>query len=312
MAHPIWKDYILTILPNSNSIDFYILHNGERIYEGKAFARPTAGREIKIKINDICANYLRDEFPSLFPNSGNILNYIYEFEIYVAYSANNYEYFNKVSFYYDWSYKYSQAQRPILSAPILRKVPEGAPLIVSAIESIAINSEEYSVDEGYKRTVLYTPTADSVTITGVDNIALETYKVVPNCYRYMLYYLNAYGGWDFLLIEGKEKQTDNYTRHTIGQTYNNNQSRNRGARNYRNDIARKWQLHTLWIDDAGAQNMSHLLGSTEVYLYDIQAEELHPITLDNSQCEYKTYSNNGNQLVRYDIEATLAQNLTRK
>ena len=58
--------------------------------------------------------------------------------------------------------------------------------------------------------------------------------------------------------------------------------------------------------------MHHLLGSTEMYLYDMQTEQLHPITLDNPQCEYKTYSNNGNQLVRYDIEATLAQNLTRR
>lgn len=306
MAHPIWKDYIITA--ESESTEFTISYRGVTIYEGKAYAKPGT-RLVSIKINDICADYLRSTFPDIFPAPGIAYEpYIFEFE--VAYTDASVQIGDTVQFTPDWSYE-DNTPSNLLTAPILRRIPEGAPFIITTTEDISINGIEYSSDRGKCTHII-------VSTTQQDNITIEAegeqliYQVGGCSTRYVLYYLNAFGGWDFLAVEGKSLQTDKYTRHTIGQTYNNNQSRNRGTRNYRNDIERKWQLHTLWIDDAGAQNMHHLFGSTEVYLYDMQTEQLHPITLNNPQCEYKTYSNNGNQLVRFDIEATLAQNLTRR
>lgn len=288
MAHPIWKDYIISVA-DTDVVEFNISLNNALIYSGKAYRKPNAST-IDIKINDICANYFANPFPTIFPNAGTEGSpYVLSFLIELYY--NNTQESKILQLYNDWSgaeWEDTSVLR-FLSALISNKVPRGVPIISSRTQYLNVGN------------VVQIPSENST-----------TYEIVDECYRYMLYYLNAMGGWDFLLIEGKDKQTDNYTRHTIGQAYNNDQSRNRGTRNYRNDIARKWELHTLWIDDEGAKNMHHLLGSTDVYLYDMQEQQLHPVTLNNSSCEYKTYKNNGNQLVRYDIEATLAQNITRR
>lgn len=344
MATPIWRDEILTLggFVNYAYSDFSILYNGNEIYAGRIYARPDGVAELKI--NDICANFIRNAFPTTFPNTGGeAQSYIYEFTVeIIEYREDGSEYGTEtvqVQFFYDWSYDYTKdyTATPILSAPIVRSIPRNAPLIYTATSGTTyielVDNSAYSrafnsaFDVGSVSTLaaqsvannifnlaeLATPSDKSVKIYGDDGSAPIIYSLIDECRcRYMLYYLNAYGGWDFIPIEGKDKQTDSYTRNTFGQTYNNDQSRNRGLRNYRNDIARKWELHTLWIDDAGAQNMHHLLGSIDVYLYNLKEGVLHPVTIDNSSCEYKTYSNNGNELVSYDIEVSLAKTLTRR
>lgn len=325
MAYPIWRDTYVDIsgIGALSYVDFAILYEGNVIYEGRAYPKSGA-QSVEIKINDICANYLANTLPTIFPNAGAEAHaYTYVFT--VQYTA----YFNGevidvaeegFAFAYDWSYDRSRIYdgTATMLAPILRKVPLSAPLLFTT--TTGANGTVYTTegDEPLALTdnaniVLGLPlNATRVAVRTADTAPLVEYEVVGDCYRYMLYYLNAFGGWEFLLIEGKELMTDDYTRHTFGRAYDNNLSRNRGIVNYRNDIARRWDLRTLWIDDAGAQNIHHLLGSTDVYLYDMKSGELHPITLTNSSCEYRTYSNNGNQLVRYDIEASLAQHITRR
>jgi hypothetical protein len=339
MAHPIWKDYIHEY--GADRVEFSISYNNGIIYEGKAVTRPGES-SVFVKINDICADYMRSAFPSVFPTTGGVSQpYVYTFQVSaLLYYGDHFDSIevDTIEFFYDWSYDYSRDYtQPLLSAPILRKIPRNAPLLYSSTSGDTyielVDAGAYSrafnsaFDIANPNTILSATSvannvfnlADIVTdndvkviVYGGDGVAPIEYELTNNCNRWMLYYLNAHGGWDFLTIEGKELQADNYTRHSIGRSYDNSQSRNRGMSNYRNDIARKWQLRTLWIDDQGAQNMHHLLGSTDVYLYDLSNSLLYPVTLDNSSCEYRTYKNNGNQLVRYDIEASLAQNITRR
>lgn len=338
MAYPIWQDLILEY--GADSVVFSISYNNGIIYEGKAVARP-GDSSVFVKINDICADYMRSAFPSIFPTTGGVAQpYVYTFQVsatlYFGDVIDSTE-GNDVDFFYDWSYDYARDySTPLLSAPILRKIPRNAPLVYTSSEgnshieitapgaySRAFDSAFYIGNSNvlpatsvannvFNLAEIATAADKQVLVYGGDGVAPIAYELIDECPRYMLYYLNALGGWDFLAIQGKELQTDSYTHHTIGQTYDNTQSRNRGLRNYRNDISRKWQLHTLWIDDAGAQNMHHLLGSTDVYLYDLRDEVLYPVNIDNSTCDYRTYSNNGNQLVRYDIEVSLAKTLTRR
>lgn len=309
MAHPIWKDYIISVV--AEVVEFSVYYDNNEIYTGKAYRKPNA-QSIEIKINDICADFLHRSFPENFPNNGELITpYFFNFDV-ATRTNDGIEATTEIQFVYDWSFDYlsnTNTER-LITAPILRKIPQGAPFIISSTAEFMINGLPYQIELPNMLSAFTRAEGESISVDTREESLV--YEVVGGCHRYMLYYLNAYGGWDFLLVEGKERQTDNYTRHTIEQTYNNDQSRNRGTRNYRNDIARKWVLHTLWIDDAGARNMHHLLGSTDVYLYDMQDEQLYPITIANTSCEYKSYRNNGNQLTRYDIEATLAQNLIRR
>jgi hypothetical protein len=47
--------------------------------------------------------------------------------------------------------------------------------------------------------------------------------------------------------------------------------------------------------------MYHLFESTEVYLHNLNTNEITPVTITDSSCEYKTYANQGNKRFYYII-----------
>ena len=146
----------------------------------------------------------------------------------------------------------------------------------------------------------------SVTING------KTWEVVTDCREWVVYYVNAYGGWDSLLIEGNTIETDSLKRHTREMEYDNRSIQNRGTQNYVNEITKSYTLHTSWMSDAESLRMHHLLNSPEVYLFNINTGDMIPVTLNNTTTEFKTYKNNGGRLVNYTIDATLAQERIRR
>ena len=129
---------------------------------------------------------------------------------------------------------------------------------------------------------------------------------------WVFYYVNAYGGWDSLLIEGNTIETDSLKRHTREMEYDNRDIKNRGRQNYVNEITKSYTLHTSWMSDAESLRMHHLLNSTEVYLFNINTGDMIPVTLNNTTTEFKTYKNNGGRMVNYTIDATLAQDRIRR
>ena len=66
------------------------------------------------------------------------------------------------------------------------------------------------------------------------------------------------------------------------------------------------------MSDDEASRMHHLLNSPNVYLLDMETDEMMPVVLTNTTTEYKTYKGNGGKLVNYTIEATLAQERIRR
>ena len=147
---------------------------------------------------------------------------------------------------------------------------------------------------------------ESVTVAG------KVYKVVPACHRYALLYVNAFGGWDTLYLEGLSKEVDRYTRNTMKQRYDNAARSARGTVEYVNEVARSWSLRTGWLSDDEAGRMHHVLGSVCVYLYDIIGESLIPVVILDQECEYKTYRGNGGQMIAYTLEVEQAQELLRR
>ena len=140
--------------------------------------------------------------------------------------------------------------------------------------------------------------AQNVVINGV------TYNVVDTCAKYVLYYQNAYGGYDSLLIEGMSSEEDAVSRKTMSDID--------GKKNYLNDISKTITLHTSWMTDEESLRMHHLLNSNLVYLHDLELNEVYPVILNNSNTQYKTYKSNGCKLVNYTIDVTLAEYRRRK
>lgn len=337
MIHPIWKNYFVN-LGTEDSADYVISYNSgdslNAIYYGKAWKKPGES-SISICINDICADWLVNSFPSLSERFNRQYMPV-EFVVQVITSAGQYVESARVRFLNDWSYDSNHnAESAGLAMPVngridLRQWLLWTGLDVSTIEAhitmtdgssmkvfIPIEiSNDFSSDfnQDFARSVtsagsgtaVFSPAqwgdVASVAINGVQ------YEVAKGCGKYVLYYLNAHGGWDSLLIEGASSETDNLTRHSMSRVglYD------RQKTNYLNEIEKKITLHTSWLSDEQSLRMHHLLNSTDVYLHDLERGIILPVVLDASSTPYKTYKGEGGKLVNYSIEVSIAQTRMRR
>jgi hypothetical protein len=115
-----------------------------------------------------------------------------------------------------------------------------------------------------------------------------------------------------MLIEGTDLQHDAITRAVMAMEYDNRNIQNRGRRNYVNEIDKQFTLHTAVMTDVQSLAMHHLVESTNVYLYDIVDDEMIPVIVTDTALQYKTYRNNGNRMVSYDINVQVAQDRVRR
>lgn len=147
-------------------------------------------------------------------------------------------------------------------------------------------------------------------MTNLNNLTLDcggTFTVTPgigqvrnyriDCGDFVLYYANAYGGWDALLVKGTTKKTDN-----IEHMNYRRKSRNLSdfsKVNYQNNITPTWSLNTGIT--VNGKKMYHLLESNMVYLHNLETNEIIPVVITNAQCEYLDYTNNGKKPYYYNI-----------
>lgn len=143
------------------------------------------------------------------------------------------------------------------------------------------------------------------------DIILAEYKVAERaCKRYALYYRNAYGGMDSLLLDGVQRR-ENYARSTITRKIDNSVQGTRAVQNYRNALTEGWELRLNNLTDAEAARMHHLVGSTEVYLCDLIADTLTPLVLTDTECIDRTFAN-GRKRIDWKLAATTAQVMRRE
>ena len=316
MAHPIWLDYFVTF--SGESCDFSIEYDGDIIYEGTAVRRPGTST-IQIKINDICADYLRQvPLADVVWNGQTDETYGHTFIVNCTDGETSTT--EEVTFSPNYTYDYLN-ENGWGFTPIGSKV--GKYVCVSSISAV-LYVRAYDADNAllYDRVVDVSNDTMTSLVEGTDDARIVEVEFpeytapyifeVDECARHQLVFRNAVGGIGWLLIEGKSLMTDTYSRTEVGTAQSNDLWVNRQTRIESTDITRKWVLHTGWIDDASAKNMHHLLSSPEVLLYDKDIDDYYAVNILNSSCEYKTYSNNGNQLVRYDIEVEFAQTITRR
>ena len=247
---------------------------------------------------------------------------------------------DEVKFLNDWSYDYAYDPETMgLSFPAINRIdkrqwilftPYNEDVITATIKlrngdrfNVYIpvkTSDDFNADfnrdfcHSVRNTQMETAVFDLSRWEDVESVTLGNteFKVVNSCHKYALYYLNAYGGWDSLLIEGNHSKMDNLTRHTRETEYDNGSVQNRGIHNYVNEISRSLTLHTSWMSDEQSARMHHLLNSTNVYLGDIETGQMIPVVLTDTITEYKTYKGNGGKLVNFAINVTIAQERMRR
>lgn len=235
----------------------------------------------------------------------------------------------------DWSYDYSSFRPAVLSNPVNGILDPRQTILWSTSQTDTITvSINYAGGGSSKISIPVTITADfnddfanegvvvnggtiAVDLSGYSNvesvdIGSSHYTVAQACHRYVLYYRNIHGGWDSLLFEGTCKRTDALTRHEAQHDYDNRQSTGRGTVNYATEVAREYSLNTGWLNDAQAERMDSVLGSTETYLQDLVSGLTWPAVLTGTSIEHKTYDNNGRRLISYAVTLRIAQEMVRR
>lgn len=337
MIQPIWKNYIVN-LGNAESVEYvigYIKDNSfNAIYSGRAWKRPGEESTI-ISINDICADWLSLTFPTLV-NGFDPSQMPVTFAVQTISETGIYTQVDEVRFVNDWSYDpQHDAKKDGVSSPVNGILDRRQWLLWTGIDVAVVNvvvtladgqtiqesvslgsfgdfSNDFSSDFAaslasagsgtFVKAVSQWGDVAKVSVNGVQ------YSVIDSCAKYVLYYRNAYGGWDSFLIEGAASEEDALTRLSLDKSgvYE------REKTNYLNEIQKKLTLHTSWLSDGQSLKMHHLLNSTDVYLHDLDNDVILPVILDNSSTPYKTYKGEGARLVNYTIEATIAQSRRRR
>ena len=324
MALPIWKDYFITLFGGAagKPVDFSVYCKDSPIYTGRAFPRPGSNYP-SIRVNEICADYLTRALPI-------VGNDYYGAEFRVTYNGLS----SAFTMARDWSYE--STFTPGTDAPMFPVVPilhpgqylpiwapEGAytatlilrpaspgdfcndfndDFLYFGATSIVVTKSDLEGDFQFLDLSAYSNLA-AVQVNGI------TYQVADLCGGYVLYYINAYGGWDSIPVQGRTIRTDTITRYNREDVYSNGFYYNRGKENYVNEVEEKFKFVIGPLTTEQSARMPHLLGSTFVYLHDIDKGRIHPLNLTAATIEHKTRPG---ALHFYEVEASLGQNRTRR
>ncbi len=327
MATPIWRDTVTQINASPSGTDYTIKDyaDGKVIFAGKAYAMG-GDEKVDVYTNRICKDALSSKIE--LDGSTTIYhqpNYKRTFEVKWGLRKS------RTTFYNDWSYtqlhedEYAQS----LSVP-LSDIVDPRQILMTTVAKISSGSAGEVRVEFYDgrawHQVVNTIPSPCVTIAipvselrdgkiidvmnDVDE-GVRRYRIEKTCAQYCLYYLNAHGGFDHLLINGNALRTDTYTRTELTRDVDNNTLKH--GREYTSVVATpKWQFHTDTLTDAQWALTHHLLGSTQVYLHDLEADEITPVVITSSQTEFKTYRNQGNKKSSLTIEVEASVERMRK
>ena len=313
---PIWKDFTV-VLGSADSIAYTIETDGVVIYSGIAVKRP-GDTLTRATINNICAAYLHQTLPTLTLQGASAAPYVKTFDV----KASG-QLITSIEFVMDYSYDYGLlGHAHSLSDPVDGVIDYRMPLLrTNADSSYLIYRKNVITNQGYNSS-LSDAVGNYVRITGTKDLNFDItfegtsdvtrYSVRDTCAKYALYYVNAFGGWDALVMQGTPKHSEDIKRYNVQKSYDNSESRARGLHNYTNEITPKWALKTALLTDEQSARMHHLLGSTMVYLYDIETAEVLPVVITDNSIEYKTFKNNNRQRAQYTINVQLAAERLRR
>ena len=328
---PIWKDYIWAEETLDDFIEYHLDDGGTTIYAGKAYKYPGADR-VEFLLNSVTENYLSNglSFPAISKTS-IMPNYLKDFTL-VTSTGNE----KPIIFFNDWSYKDTDLTSGyFLSDPITGLIdprqyvmaswllPTGEGIVnrfyykdgIQTATDITLKSgiNGYTFVENI--TNLQLGCGDYIVIAFVVSGTISQKQIkytIDNTGKdYVLYYVNAAGGWDSLLIEGNVKKTDEFE----SESYIKRVLRpsTEFARNkYLNTITSSWTLYTGYLNDEQASKMYNLLESTQVYLHNLKDNTITPVLITDTSCEYKTYKNQGKNKFYYTINVESSQDNYRK
>lgn len=302
---PIWKDINVNLQGASQQEAYTIEIDYNAVYRGICYSE---GESI-VRINDVVADYFTRHAPT-FGTTTDSNGENATAQVRVLNSAGAVVFAEEVVD--DYSYMDVALDSHTPYAPIERIIDPRAPIVgtifndTQRIIGIDGKTESVATPHGSTFTKYIPATATKVTI------GVHEWEVAQGCAQYALYYINAFGSWEWLVLNGRPTKTNNYTRATMKQKYNNGTPSARGEHNWVNEEQRTIALRTGFLTDAGAKNMQHIIGSTNVYLYDLTTAEVRPVVITDTKCNEQSYLGNGAKPIQYTINVRVAQDFIRR
>lgn len=317
MAIPIWKDTNASYVTFGGSQTFTISVGGQTIYNGRLVKKPGESG-LTTYVNRLVKDYLSAKIDF---NRGKFIhsqdNYIREFTISPATTAGVSSY----KFYCDYGYEDGAVKDnalSVISRPLSNVVDPRQTLfctfadlsdntnndVVARLRKMNRDIQASTGGKAQTFTIRLLPSMAGDIIDIVDEMAgevLASYEVRNTCAEYALYYLNAHGGYDHLLINGTTKRTDNIKRTEITRVVDNTTLKH-GRNDVHTEITRTWRLNTGHLTDAQWAKTHHLLGSTHIFLHNLETDEIVPVVIKANKADFNTYRNKGRKMSQLSID----------
>jgi hypothetical protein len=296
---------------------FTISVDGQIIYNGRLVKKPgKAG--LTTYVNRLVKDYLSAKIDFVRGQSAHTQdNYVREFTISPATTAGVSAY----KFYCDYGYEeggVADNTLSVISRP-MSNVVDPRQILFCTFADLSNNTSrnvEVRLRKGNRilaksspnKVQTFTPQLSQSMVGDIIDIVddmggviLASYEVRNTCAEYALYYLNAHGGYDHLLINGTSKRSDNIKRTEITRVVDNTTLKH-GRNDVHTEITRTWRLNTGHLTDAQWAKTHHLLGSTHVFLHNLDSGEIVPVVIKANKADFNTYRNKGRRMSQLSID----------
>lgn len=278
-------------LGTSGYQDFTISTDGRTIYSGRVYGKGNEST-VDIDISSICREYLDPKYEQL--NLGGALS------VTVPDSVKTFVVSPGGSFtvMYDYNTDY------------VTDIPTGTNLnayIGSDIDKRMMIGTSVLGASGITLTQAATTGAVGSTVT----VGGHRFKVLEDCRsRFALYYVNKFGGLDYLLTSGKRYVESWNPQRTDAKLYDNRGDRMdfQQTRVYQ-EIDHQFRLNTYWIEDEFADRIDHLIYSPKVWIHDLDKNTVTSCLITDAG--YNAKNQRQDNLISYRINVKESQKQLR-
>lgn len=310
--YPIWKDIYVDLPYEHNHFRLVNISSGFVMYEGMIYGVITS----QVGVTDVLRDYMTtvsDPFVNTFTSTQYLL-------VDMQTSSDGVNWQSSYTFRLYYNYSYDEERKIYLEAqPIDYFDPRQYLLFtfqsydnikenIEITKKFGTTSSQTQTISSYNEQKTYTSKAASNYSIKIKTSKEEKiFKDRCTNTNYAVYYINRYGGWSWMLFQGKNLKTDKTKQSTYMMDFDNNVGTEFNTKVYQNDITETWQLTSDYLTDKQSELLKHLYSSPLVYLHDLKEDKVMSVLVDTKSFDYKTYRNQGRKMFTHTIKVSSSQ-----
>lgn len=268
--------------------EYEVTLNGEVVYEGVVQTPNGGAGEVEVDLSDIFSEYLDTNFEDFDNLSGTSDKAVKTFSV----DGTSYQ----VAYNYNTDYVLEIENGAVVNFPVTYDVDPRMYIGQSIMSDSGISATHNRMS------------GSPGTIIKIGNYDFRLTKECKN--RYALYYVNEYGGIDYLLCSGKVVDKYN-TKRTEAKLYADMSDRKTfSTKRIYQDVSKRYELNTGWMQDDRAANIHHLIYSPKIWIHSLETDTITACNIDDTAYTIRNYKND--KLLNYTINLTESKTLKRR